>query len=182
MTKFTAKSRLSVLRACYIAIFVAIIAALTQITIPMPLGVPFSLQTFAVALAGVALGPKHGALAALVYLALGAVGAPVFVGMGGGFHRIIGPWGGYLLSYPIVAVLVGWGAQKDRIILRIVTLAVGIIVNLSMGMAQLAFINNYTLRIAFLAGVAPFILGELIKMTGVFFLTTPVRNILRRFG
>lgn len=176
------KSRFSVLHICFVAIFVAIIAALTQVTIPMPLGVPFSLQTFAVALTGVALGPKYGALAALVYLALGTVGAPVFAGMGGGFHRIVGPWGGYLLSYPLVAALVGWGAEKDRIWLRIVTLTGGVIVNLGMGMAQLAFINNYTLRVAFLAGVAPFILVELIKMTGVFFLTTPVRKILQRFS
>ena len=68
-----------------IGVMTAIIAVLSQITIPLPTHVPVTLQTFAVALAGYFLGWKGGAVSALVYGLLGAIGVPVFAGWSGGF-------------------------------------------------------------------------------------------------
>ncbi len=65
---------------CYIALFTALIAVLAQISIPLPGGVPLTLQTFAVPLAGLVLGSKRGTIATAVYVLLGAVGVPVFAG------------------------------------------------------------------------------------------------------
>ena len=62
---------------CYAGLFAAVIAVMAQISIPMPLGVPSTMQTFAITLAAVVLGSKLSAIASLVYLALGAVGVPV---------------------------------------------------------------------------------------------------------
>ena len=70
-----------------IGVMTAIIAVLSQITIPLPTHVPVTLQTFAVALAGYFLGWKGGAVSALVYGLLGAIGVPVFAGWSGGFFR-----------------------------------------------------------------------------------------------
>ena len=74
----------------------AIIAVLSQITIPLPTHVPVTLQTFAVALAGYFLGWKGGAVSALVYGLLGAIGVPVFAGWSGGFSVIVGYTGGFI--------------------------------------------------------------------------------------
>ena len=78
------KSKISIQDICSIAIMTALIAVMAQISIPMPLGVPMTMQTFAITLAGIVLGSKRGALSAIVYLLLGAVGVPVFAGFSGG--------------------------------------------------------------------------------------------------
>ena len=71
-----AKSKFSVRDICYAGLFAAVITVMAQISIPMPLGVPMTMQTFAITLAAVVLGSKLSAIASLVYLALGAVGVP----------------------------------------------------------------------------------------------------------
>lgn len=91
-------------------LFAAIIAVLTLVTIPMPSGVPITLQTFAVALCGYSLGCAKGTAATFVYVALGAVGLPVFSGMKGGFSVLVGPTGGYIYGFVGMAALCGLGA------------------------------------------------------------------------
>jgi biotin transport system substrate-specific component len=71
------KSKFSVRDICYAGLFAAVIAVMAQLSIPMPLGVPMTMQTFAITLAAVVLGSRLSAIATLVYLALGAVGVPV---------------------------------------------------------------------------------------------------------
>ena len=73
----TNRSTLYVQDICHIALFTALIAVLAQISIPLPGGVPLTLQTFAVPLAGLVLGCRRGTLATAVYVLLGAVGVPV---------------------------------------------------------------------------------------------------------
>ena len=186
------KSKLSVRDLCFIGIFVAIIAVLTQVTIPLPGGVPFTLQTFAIPLAAIVLGAKKGVIAAMVYLLLGSIGAPVFagalIGNPSGIHRLIGPWGGYLLSYPLVMLIVGKGAESENKEQLALFLALGVIVNLTMGTLQFYLFNlltpgmpEITLQAAFLAGFAPFILIEIAKMVLAFIVGLQVRKILMKF-
>jgi biotin transport system substrate-specific component len=92
-----------------IAVFAAVIVVFSVLpAIPIgPVGVPITLQTFAVILTGAVLGPKRGALAVLLYLTLGAIGLPVFAGGTGGLARFMGPTAGYLIAFPLVAALCG---------------------------------------------------------------------------
>ena len=94
-------------RVTFLAMFAAVIAVCAQITIPMPSGVSFTLQTFAVALCGYLLGATYAAAALLVYLLLGAAGAPVFSAFQGGFHVLAGKTGGYLWGFLPMAALCG---------------------------------------------------------------------------
>lgn len=71
-----------------VGVFAAVLAVLSQISFPLPSGIPVTLQTFAVALCGYALGCKRGTLAVLVYIVLGAVGLPVFANFSGGFGSL----------------------------------------------------------------------------------------------
>ncbi|MCG0238333.1 MAG: biotin transporter BioY [Firmicutes bacterium] len=96
-------------------LFAGLTAAAAQITFRLPVtGVPFTLQVLAVLLSGSLLGPVGGAAAQAVYLLLGAAGAPVFAEYSGGLARLVGPTGGFLMSYPIAALVVGWLADPHR--------------------------------------------------------------------
>lgn len=93
-----------------IAAFAALISASAYVgAIPVgSAGVPITLQTLTVMLAGCILGPARGFSAVTLYLALGAVGLPVFAEHSSGIGVFTGPSGGYLLSFPIAAALGGF--------------------------------------------------------------------------
>lgn len=93
-----------------IAAFAALISASAYVgAIPVgSAGVPITLQTLTVMLAGCILGPVRGFSAVTLYLALGAVGLPVFAEHSSGIGVFTGPSGGYLLSFPIAAALGGF--------------------------------------------------------------------------
>ncbi len=94
-------------RVVFMGVFVAVIAALSQFSIPTPTGVPLTLQTLAVALAGYVLGPQMGLGAVAAYLLLGAVGVPVFAGFGSGVGVLFGVPGGFLWGFLPMAFLLG---------------------------------------------------------------------------
>ena len=87
------------------AAFIAVCAILPGI--PTPSGVPITLQTFAVILAGLVLGWRRGGLATLLYVVLGLAGLPIFSGGVGGVAVLAGPSVGYLLAFPFGAALAG---------------------------------------------------------------------------
>lgn len=93
-----------------VAAFAALICATAYIgAIPVgSAGVPITLQTFAVMLAGCVLGPVRGVAAVAVYLVLGAVGLPVFAEHSSGVGVFVGPSGGYLAAFPIAAAVGGF--------------------------------------------------------------------------
>lgn len=94
------------------ALFAALTAALSQLSVPLPGGVPFSLQPFAVFLAGLVLGPLWGGFALLVYLVAGVAGAPVFSNGAAGVGYVLGPTGGFLLGFLVAAVVIGAVAHR----------------------------------------------------------------------
>src|SRR3982750_4709915 len=105
LTNSLRKTRSSTILA--IVGFALTLAMAAQVTVPIPgTPVPFSLQPFVVALAGLMLGPVAGAASMALYLAAGASGLPVFSpvpGLPQGIARFMGPTGGYLIAYPIAA-------------------------------------------------------------------------------
>ncbi|MCL2841903.1 MAG: biotin transporter BioY [Oscillospiraceae bacterium] len=167
---------------CLISIFVALIISLSQLALPLPRGVPLTLQTFIVPFSATILGARRGAIAAIAYLLLGAVGLPVFAGFGGGLGRLIGPWGGFLLSYPIMAFVVGFAADKQRKYWLVVGLVCGSLLNLTMGMVQFAIVTGQSLWAAFLAAMMPFFLPEAIKMIMVFLSAPGIRKAFSKNG
>lgn len=92
------------------ALFAALIAVGAFLRVPVP-AVPFTLQTFFVALAGLLLGRRLGAASALLYLALGLSGLPIFAS-GGGFAYVLQPSFGYLLGFVLGAFVTGLVAHR----------------------------------------------------------------------
>ena len=95
-------------------VLISVSAALITICswISIPLGpVPFTLQTLGILAVMLTVGGRRGTIAILVYLALGAVGVPVFAGFKGGIMSFIGPTGGFLIGF-VIAALVYWLLEK----------------------------------------------------------------------
>jgi biotin transport system substrate-specific component len=177
-------TKLTTRELCLCAVFAAITAVMAQIQIPMPLGVPMTMQTFAVILAGVVLGPRGGFLSMLVYILMGAVGIPVFNSFQGGIGMIFGRTGGFILTFPFMALISGLGARRDTFIaprLRVIRLAVcitiGTVVNLGGGMLMFMIVMGTTLEVAFAACVVPFIPGAVIKGAGAGILGQKLKHI-----
>ena len=95
------------------SVFVALCA---QVTIPIPFTpVPLTLQNFGVLVVGMTLGARRGFAALLLYLAEGAMGMPVFNPTGpGGVLQLVGPTGGFLMAYPLVAAVAGWVMERGN--------------------------------------------------------------------
>ena len=109
--KSTANKRRSMI---YDIVVIAISAALITVCswISIPLGpVPFTLQTLAILAVLLTLGGRRGTIAIVVYLALGAIGIPVFAGFKGGPAALLGPTGGFLVGF-IAAALIFWLLEK----------------------------------------------------------------------
>lgn len=104
------RRRLNTTDLALVAAFAALIGALAFIgAIPVGgAGVPITLQTLGVALAGAILGPLRGFLAVLLYLGLGAIGLPVFAEHSAGLGAFTGVSAGYLLAFPLSAALIGY--------------------------------------------------------------------------
>lgn len=94
------------------ALFAALTAVCSQLSVPMPWGVPINLALFAVYMAGTMLGPVWGAASQLVYLLLAAIGIPVMAGMQGGPAALFGKTGGYAIGYLLAALIAGLFAAK----------------------------------------------------------------------
>lgn len=144
--------------------FSLLTALSAQIAIPM-WPVPITGQTFAVLLTGALLGSRLGAAAMIVYLLEGAVGLPFFQAGGAGLAHLLGPTGGYLVAFPAAAFITGAFAEHGwdkRFFTAAAAMAIGSVVILLSGWAGLSFIYNPTY--AFKAGVAPFIIGDIVKI------------------
>ena len=90
-----------------VGMFAAVLAVISQISLPMPTGVPITIQVFVVALVGAVLGSRLGTTATLVYVLLGAIGLPIFANFSGGISSIVGVTGGYIWAWPIMTWLCG---------------------------------------------------------------------------
>lgn len=158
------ESGLSIQDVCYIAVMTAVTAVMAQISIPLPMMVPMTMQTLAVTLAGIILGAKRGAVSMLVYLLVGAAGVPVFTGMKGGLQSLLGPTGGFLISFPLMAYLIGCGMRfrKQRGMFSLF-LILGTVSNYAVGAAMYCVIMESSLWTALTACVLPFIPTAVIK-------------------
>ena len=153
-------------------VFSALFAALTAAIAPfkIPLGftpVPITLQTLAVLLSGAMLGPYYGALAMILYVVVGALGLPVFAGGGSGIGAILGPTGGYLISYFIAAFAVGKIVQmrkEPKYIDYAVAMVAGTIIIYLLGASWGMVVTGLGVTQIMIGWVLPFIIGDIIKL------------------
>ena len=140
------------------------LALASQIAVPM-YPVPVTMQTFAITMIGVLYGWRLSALTVLVWLGEAALGAPVLANGSGGLAPFVGPTAGYLASFPVIAAVAGYLAERgwtgERYVRSFAAHLAANILCLAIGGAYLAYLLGG--EKAWLLGIAPFILGACLK-------------------
>lgn len=165
-----------------IALFTALISICSQITIPIQ-PVPITGAIIGIFITGAVLEKKQGLIVGIVYLLLGAVGIPVFAGFGAGISSIIGPTGGYLVTYPIMIYLIAWCIEKfkkENIVFLTLYMVFSLVPCYVVGTIWLAISCKLGIYEAILAGVAPFVVFDIIKgVVGAFIAATINRALVK---
>jgi biotin transport system substrate-specific component len=166
----------------YIALFASIVGVLGLIPpVPLPfIPVPITMQTMGVMLAGAILGARLGFFSLLVFVLLIAVGVPLLSGGRGGLGALLGPSGGYILSWPIAAFLIGFLADRFRHRLKIWHVTIfnfigGILFVYLCGISYLSFVTDLSFAKASLGSLA-FLPGDVTKAVLAAILAVKVRR------
>lgn len=148
----------------------ALVALCSHVALPLWFTpVPLTLQPFAVLLLGLMLSPRLAAATLGAYLLEGAAGLPVFApgfALGGGLAHLLGPTGGYLMSYPAAAALVSWlcGRVSRGFAGAVLSAAAGNVAILLCGFVWLAVWTHAAVASAFMLAVLPFLPGDALKV------------------
>ncbi len=146
-----------------------IVAASAQVVIPTT-PVPFTGQTFGVLAVGAALGFRRAVMAMLVYIALGAIGLPVFAEGGAGVGKILGATGGYLTGFLVAGAIVGRLAELGwdrRIGGSLAAMAIGTAVIYAIGVPWLKVTLALPWETAVAEGMTKFLIWDAAKLAVV---------------
>lgn len=162
--------------------YCAVFAAMLCIIAPFSLyvgAIPLSLATFGVYLCGGVLGGKKAAAAIAVYVLLGAVGLPVYSGFEGGFQKLAGVTGGYLIGYILCGFMVGAITDKvKRLWSYPVSMILGTIAIYCTGTGWFMFQTKVSLSAAISVSVLPFLMGDIIKIIAASLLCIQIKKHL----
>lgn len=167
-------------------VFVALMAAIMCVLAPLSISVgviPISLGSFALYLIATLTDRKMGTLAVIVYVLLGLVGVPVFAGWTGGFAKLAGPTGGYIIGFIPCAYLAGLVAdklEKHKWIFPVGMIA-GTVVLYAFGTAWYMVQSGTALGAALMGCVVPFLAGDAIKVAAASAIVIPVRGRLKKW-
>lgn len=184
------KTSAQIRAAVLCGLFAAFTAVFSQISLPIG-PVPISCSLIAVYLAGLFLPVKTAALSQLVYLLLGIIGVPVFAGFQSGAARLAGPTGGYLLVYPVMALILSLAmviydkklARKSlaaRAAYIVSAMLVSLIVCYAAGTAWFTVFSGSSFQKALSLTVVPFIAGDIAKIVLCTVVTLSARERLKK--
>lgn len=176
------KTGITTVEIVSVGMFAAVLAVLSQIAIPMPTGLPITLQTFAVALTGVVLSWRLGTASTLVYILLGAVGVPVFAEFSGGIQILLNYSGGFIWGFIMMALLCGIGTQmKNKIGGTLLGIA-GLAVCHLFGVIQFMIVMKMGFLESFLMASAPYLIKDVISVILGFVVGSAIRIRLIKAG
>jgi biotin transport system substrate-specific component len=165
----------------YAAVFAALLCVLSPFVIPIG-PIPLSLATFAIYLAATVLDWKYASLAVLLYVLIGITGVPVFSGFTGGFQKLVGPTGGFLIGYILCALSTGLLLKKreSKKWLYPAAMVIGTVVLYTLGTLWFMLLTQSTLSSALMLCVVPFLPGDAIKIVLASVLAPQLRKVLNR--
>ncbi len=185
--KKESKSQNKVFQFVLTALLTAVIAIMSQIAIPLPVGIPITLQTFAVAFCGYLLGIKFGLCGIGIYIVLGAVGVPVFANFKGGIGALVGLTGGFI--YGFIFLVVGCGISvlaaqhlTKPVFKYTVCFILGIVGLLAChlcGVLHYVVLTGNAFVASALTMSVPFLLKDIMSVVVAFFVAKAVRKLLR---
>ena len=141
------------------------VGILAQIQFSLPSLVPITMQTLGIYLIGLLLKPRLAFISALLYISMGAVGLPVYSGFSGGLAIILGPTGGYLFSFPIMALVISLIIKTHHPkFFKLIALITGTLICYLIGTLWFMYTMEQTLLPTLTMCVLPFLPGDVIKI------------------
>lgn len=162
-----AKQGFKVKTIVLIGLMTALTCVLGPLSVPLPFSpVPISLTNLAIYFTIYVVGTKKGTMSYLIYLLIGFIGVPVFSAFTSGPGKLFGATGGYLIGFIFMAFICGIFIDKwpSKLYLHFIGMVLGTIVCYLFGTIWLSFQAGMSLKAAALAGVLPFIPGDLVKI------------------
>lgn len=165
------------------AMFAALIAVCSQISIPLPFTpVPINAALIPVFLCGAVMGPK-GTLSTTLFIFIGICGLPVFAGFQNGLGTLAGPTGGFIVGYAIASLTVGMLSQRIASILLIAfSMAIALIICYLCGTFWFMFVMKQNFTSALGLTVLPFLVGDAAKIIAASIMTPRIRRMYRLFS
>lgn len=174
--KITFKNRTH--KIVIIAVCTALTIVLSQLSIPMPNNVPITLQTLAIAICGYMLGVKYAPVSAFLYVAMGAIGLPVFANFSGGFGSLLGYTGGFIWGFIPMALLCGVGCLFENKIVSIAFGVLGLLVCDICGAFQYASLADIDIITSFLYVAAPYLIKDVICVVVAYSVSALIKQAL----
>lgn len=153
-------------RILAVSTFIILTALGAYIRIPLPFTpVPVTMQTLFVMLAGIYLGANLAGISQLGYIILGYLGLPLFAGASSGLSVLTGPTGGYLIGFVLCGYIIGRLIRlRDNFSWIVFSISIGALIILLLGTIWLGLLMRLSFKKAFMAGFAPFIPGDILKV------------------
>lgn len=182
--------KISIKTIVAVGMFTAVLSVLSILTIPMPSGVPVTLQTFAVALCGYVLGTKRGTASVALYILIGTLGVPVFAGMTGGPSWLVSYSGGFLWGFLFLAFFCALGAKRRpaapsgaagmrwKHVVGVLSGILGLALCHVCGVIQFSLVASMPLPASFLAVSVPYLLKDVISVAGAYVVSLQVCRAL----
>lgn len=152
-------------------VIIALMAAIMCIVAPFSISiaispVPITLAMFILYMMAYVLRPAKAGICVVIYLLLGLVGLPVFSGYSGGFAKLAGPTGGYLIGYIFTAVICSVFIWKENsgIILNILGMVLGLAAAYAFGTAWFCISYEMGVGKALMMCVVPYLPADAVKI------------------
>ena len=165
------KMKISTKTIVTVGMFTAVLAVLSILQIPMPTGVPITLQTFAI-------GWQSGVAATLLYIVLGTVGVPIFAGMSAGPGVLFGYTGGFIFGFIFLTLLCGISVRRKNPAVKIILGVIGLLICHLLGAVQYAVLAHITIGASLVAVSLPYIVKDVISVVGAYLVAIAVRKAL----
>lgn len=163
----------------YTGMFTAIIAVLSQLAIPMPSGVPATLQTLAIVFCGLLLGWRTGAMSVGLYITIGAIGLPVFSAFRSGLGTLFGVTGGFIFGFIPFVILCGIASKIKNKMVAISVCILGMLTCHTLGVLQYMLVAKIQFLPAVMAVSLPFLIKDIASCVIAYFIYIQLRRTIK---
>lgn len=171
--------KLSAKSLALVGMFSAIISVLSQVSIPLPAGVPITLQTLGIALCGYILGWKLGLFSILGYIILGSIGIPVFANFKSGINVLFGMTGGFIWGFILMTILCGVAKKYKNNFFCIFLGIIGLLFCHLLGILQFSFLSGNSIKQSILVASLPFIIKDIASVAIAYFISIIINKKLK---
>lgn len=157
------------------AMFAALISIISQMSIPLPTGVPITLQTFTIALSGYILGSMGGSTSVLLWILLGICGLPVFSNLKSGIGNLFGYTGGFLIGFPFLSFLCGLKPGRKGMF-HFITGLLGLLPVHILGSLWYSRVASVSLLTSVSAVSLPYLLKDVLSIIGAYIIGKKIKQ------